>query len=121
MLLCPPRLLDGLTPAMLSIGKLARGQADYYLEQAKGRIDHATSVESGAEDYYLGGSVAKGYWVASLAVELDLPRRVSDDGLRLALAGAHPLTGAVLTSGGPTRVPVRSARSPRETRTRTVL
>ena len=63
MLLCPPRLLDGLTPAMLSIGKLARGQADYYLEQAKGRVDHATSVESGVEDYYLGGPEAKGYWL----------------------------------------------------------
>src|SRR3954454_21339712 len=65
MLLCPPRLLDGLTPAMLSIGKLARGQADYYLEQAKGRVDHATSVESGVEDYYLGGPDAKGYWLGS--------------------------------------------------------
>jgi conjugative relaxase-like TrwC/TraI family protein len=105
MLLCPPRLLDGLTPAMLSIGKLARGQADYYLEQAKGRVDHATSVESGAEDYYLGGPEAKGYWLGSIAAELDLSRRVSDDGFRLALAGAHPSTGAVLTSGGPNRVP----------------
>jgi conjugative relaxase-like TrwC/TraI family protein len=105
MLLCPARLLDGLSPAMLSIGKLARGQADYYLEQAKGRVDHATSVESGAEDYYLGGPEAKGYWVGAIALELDLPRRVTDDGLRLALAGAHPATGAPLTSGGANRVP----------------
>ena len=29
---------------MVSIGKLATGQADYYLEQADGRIDRATSV-----------------------------------------------------------------------------
>src|SRR4051794_18846987 len=90
---------------MLSIGKLARGQADYYLEQAKGRVDHATSVESGAEDYYLGGPEAKGYWLGSIAAELDLSRTVSDDGFQLALAGAHPSTGAVLTSGGPNRVP----------------
>ena len=89
---------------MLSIGKLARGQADYYLEQAKGRVDHATSVETGAEDYYLGGPEAKGYWLGAIAVELDLPRGVSDDGFRLALAGGHPSTGAVLTSGGPNRV-----------------
>jgi conjugative relaxase-like TrwC/TraI family protein len=105
MLLCPARRLDGLTPAMLSIGKLARGQADYYLEQAKGRVDHATSVESGAEDYYLGGPEAKGYWLGSIAAELDLSRTVSDDGFQLALAGAHPSTGAVLTSGSPNRVP----------------
>src|SRR3954454_17708229 len=105
MLLCPPRLLDGLTPAMLSIGKLARGQADYYLEQAKGRVDHATSVETGAEDYYLGGPEARGYWVGAIAVELDLARCVTDDGLRLALAGAHPSTGAALAFGGPNRVP----------------
>jgi len=39
---------------MLSIGKLATGQADYYLEQAAGRIERATSVASGAEDNYLG-------------------------------------------------------------------
>ena len=67
MLLCPPRRLDGLTAAMLSIGKLARGQADYYLEQAKGRVDHATSVETGAEDYCFGGPEAKGYWLSGRA------------------------------------------------------
>jgi hypothetical protein len=33
--------------------KLATGQADYYLGQAAGRIDRATSVASGIEDYYL--------------------------------------------------------------------
>src|SRR4051794_41789438 len=85
---------------MLSIGKLARGQENYYLEQANGRVDHATSVESGVEDYYLGGPEAKGDWLGAIALELDLPRRVSDDGLRLALAGGHPSTGAGLTTGG---------------------
>jgi hypothetical protein len=29
---------------MLSIGKLAVGQEGYYLEQARGRVDRATSV-----------------------------------------------------------------------------
>jgi conjugative relaxase-like TrwC/TraI family protein len=90
---------------MLSIGKLARGQADYYLEQAKGRVDHAASLETGVDDYYLGGPEAAGYWLGAVAVELDLPRRVSDDGLRRALAGADPSTAGVLVSGGPNRVP----------------
>ena len=40
---------------MLSIGKLAVGQADYYLEQAQGSVTRAGAVSSGVEDYYLGG------------------------------------------------------------------
>ena len=41
---------------MVSIGKLAKGQARYYLDQADGRVDRASSVASGVEDYYVGGS-----------------------------------------------------------------
>ncbi len=50
---------------MLSIGKLARGQADDYLEQAKGRVDHATSVETGAEDYYPDHGLGESLFSAS--------------------------------------------------------
>ena len=59
----------------------------------------------GAEDYYLGGPEAKGYWLGAIAVELDLPRRVSDDGFRRALAGAHPSTGATLRLAVPIACP----------------
>ena len=41
---------------MLSIGKLAVGQAGYYLEQAQGSVTRAGAVSSGVEDYYLGGA-----------------------------------------------------------------
>jgi hypothetical protein len=40
---------------VLSIGKLATGQADYYLEQARGRVNAVTSVRTGVEDYYFDG------------------------------------------------------------------
>ena len=48
---------------MLSIGKLAVGQADYYLEQALGSVTRAGAVASGVEDYYLSGPEAPGEWV----------------------------------------------------------
>jgi hypothetical protein len=36
---------------MVSIGKLAAGQAEYYLEQARRAVSAATAVASGVEDY----------------------------------------------------------------------
>src|SRR4051812_1807482 len=48
---------------MLSIGKLAVGQADYYVEQAHGSVTRAGALRSGVEDYYLGGPEAAGVWV----------------------------------------------------------
>jgi hypothetical protein len=50
---------------MLSIGKLAVGKADYYLEQPHGAVTRAGSVHSGVEDYYFGGPEAAGVWMAS--------------------------------------------------------
>ena len=47
----------------MSIGKLAVGQADYYLEQAHGSVTRAGAVASGVEDYYLSGSEPAGVWV----------------------------------------------------------
>ncbi len=57
---------------MLSIGKLAAGQARYYLDQAEARVDVVASVGSGVEDYYAGGSEARGRWIGSGARELGL-------------------------------------------------
>jgi hypothetical protein len=48
---------------VLSIGKLAAGQAGYYLEQAHGPVTRAAAVSSGVEDYYLGGPEAGGEWL----------------------------------------------------------
>ncbi len=60
---------------MLSIGKLAAGQAKYYLDQAEVRVDVVQSVGGGIEDYYVGPSEARGRWIGSAARELGLRRR----------------------------------------------
>jgi len=56
----------------LSIGKLAAGQARYYLDQAEGRVDVVESVGGGVEDYYAGGAEARGVWVDEGAAVLGL-------------------------------------------------
>jgi hypothetical protein len=48
---------------MLSIGKLAAGQAKHYLDQAEDRVDVVESVGDGVEDYYVGGTEARGEWL----------------------------------------------------------
>ena len=90
---------------MLSIGKLATGQANYYLEQADGRIDRASSVASGVEDYYLGGGEAVGDWIGSGIIELGLAGRVDAEPLHRVLAGEHPATGDALRASRRVRVP----------------
>ena len=50
---------------MLSIGKLAAGQAKYYLDQAEVRVDVVDSVAGGVEDYFLGAPEARGQWLGS--------------------------------------------------------
>jgi conjugative relaxase-like TrwC/TraI family protein len=91
---------------MLSIGKLAAGQAEYYLEQARGSVTRAGAVGSGVEDYYVGGGEAPGVWMGDGAALLRLSGGVGDDGLRRALSGEHPATGASLgRQTGGKRVP----------------
>jgi conjugative relaxase-like TrwC/TraI family protein len=80
-------------PLVLSIGKLAAGQAGYYLDQAQGTITRARAVASGVEDYYLGGHEAKGRWAASGAAALGLRGEVGDEPLLRVLVGEHPATG----------------------------
>src|SRR4051794_13349571 len=58
---CGKVVPDGLSAVVVSIGKLATGQANYYLDQAQRRVDRATSVGSGIEDYYVGGTESPGY------------------------------------------------------------
>src|SRR3954447_5898141 len=90
---------------MLSIGKLAVGQADYYLEQAQGSVTRAGAVSSGVEDYYLGGGEAAGVWVGDGVRALGLGGTV--DALRLdrVLSGCAPESGESLGRVVPRRVP----------------
>ncbi len=74
---------------MLSIGKLAKGQADYYL----------SAVAQGAEDYYLGAGEAPGRWCGSGASELDLDGEVRGDDLRSVLEGRAPSNERRLVRG----------------------
>src|SRR4051794_36568823 len=78
---------------VLSIGKLAAGQAKYYLDQAEARVDVVQSVGSGVEDYYLGPGEARGRWNGVAAGELGLRGEVEADGLRRVLEGLDPRTG----------------------------
>jgi conjugative relaxase-like TrwC/TraI family protein len=64
---------------MISIGKLAAGGEDYYLE----------AVAAGVEDYYLGAGEAPGVWLAG-AGALGLRGEVAADDLRVVLAGREP-------------------------------
>jgi conjugative relaxase-like TrwC/TraI family protein len=90
---------------VLSIGKLAAGQAKYYLEQADARVDVVESVGDGVEDYYLTQAEARGRWIGSEAAQLGLDGSVGGEQLRRVLAGLDPSNGAPLrVSTSPARV-----------------
>jgi conjugative relaxase-like TrwC/TraI family protein len=82
---------------VLSLGKLARGQADYYLRQARRRVDRRASVASGVEDYYLGGPEAIGEWMGGLARSVGVSGAVGESELRSVLDGRSPASGDLLT------------------------
>jgi conjugative relaxase-like TrwC/TraI family protein len=86
---------------MVSVGKLAVGQADYYLDQAGGRLSRASSVGSGVEDYYASGPEAAGRWVGNGCSSLRLAGPVAAEALRSVLGGTSP-------DG---RTPLRDART----------
>jgi hypothetical protein len=90
---------------VLSIGKLATGQANYYLQQVERRIDRVTSVASGVEDYYLSEGEAAGEWIGSGPAALGLQGTVDDEQLHRVLGGEDPATGDLLRSTRGTRVP----------------
>jgi conjugative relaxase-like TrwC/TraI family protein len=81
---------------VLSIGKLAAGQAKYYLDQAEVRVDVVQSVGGGIEDYYVGPNEARGVWIGVAARELGLGGEVDADDLRRVLEGLNPRDGAEL-------------------------
>ena len=90
---------------MLSIGKLAAGQAKYYLDQAEARVDVAQSVGEGIEDYYLTPREARGQWIGAAMRELGLSGEVAPEALRNVLAGLDPRDGRPLRgSSSPAKV-----------------
>lgn len=74
---------------MLSIGKLAPGQQEYYLE----------TVAGGGEEYYTGAREAPGEWVGQSAERLALFGEVDADMLGRILEQRNPWTGERLTRG----------------------
>ena len=91
---------------MLSIGKLAAGQATYYLEQARRRVDVVASVGTGVEDYYFDGPEAEGEWLGASAELLGLAGTVAEAPLRRVLGGLHPLSeDRLLSAASAVRVP----------------
>jgi conjugative relaxase-like TrwC/TraI family protein len=101
---CPNRSLDGLG-VVVSIGKLAVGQEGYYLEQAQGRVDRATSVGSGVEDYYVQGTEAPGYWLGLGSEHLQIVGEVDREALTRALQGHDPSSGRELVAPHVRRLP----------------
>jgi len=81
---------------VLSLAKLAGADQRYYLDQASGRVDHAGSVSSGVEDYYLAGPEAAGRWSGSAAGLLGLRGRVGEEALREVLSQQDPRSGVKL-------------------------
>ncbi len=74
---------------MLSLGKLAHGQQQYYVD----------SVARGAEEYYTGAKEAPGQWVGAAAGRLGLEGEVDAEALANLLrhvdpSGAYRLTAA---------------------------
>src|SRR4051794_11420359 len=90
---------------MLSIGKLAVGQADYYLEQARGSVSRAGAVSSGVEDYYLTEPEAAGAWAGDGVRALALDGAVDAVCLDRVLSGCAPASGEPRGGVVPRRVP----------------
>jgi conjugative relaxase-like TrwC/TraI family protein len=76
---------------MLSIGKLAPGRAEYYLD----------TVAQGAEEYYVGSGEAPGRWLGRGAERLGLTGEVGGTELRRVLDGSAPDGRPLLSSKGP--------------------
>jgi conjugative relaxase-like TrwC/TraI family protein len=81
---------------VLSLGKLAPGQQQYYLD----------TVARGAEEYYTGAREAPGEWIGTAARRLALEGEVDAETLHHVLLGRDPRTGESLTRGqGAPKVP----------------
>lgn len=81
---------------VLALAKLAGTDQRYHLDQADRRVDHAGSVSSGAEGYYLGGPEAAGRWTGSASRLLGLAGEAGAAPLRAVLSQQVPRTGRKL-------------------------
>ena len=100
------RLNDQRLTSVLSIGKLAAGQAKYYLDQAEVRVDVVESVGDGIEDYYVGAARgARASGSARRRASSGSAARSRPTALRRVLAGLDPRDGSPLrTSSSRARV-----------------
>lgn len=73
---------------MLSVGKLAPGQQQYYLD----------TVAGGAEEYYTGAKEAPGEWIGTGASSLGLAGEVDAEALGRILEHVDPTSGFRLTA-----------------------
>jgi hypothetical protein len=89
---------------VLSINKLTAGQHRYYVEQSSKRVDVVESVGDGVEEYYVGGTEARGQWLGAGARQLGLPGDVHGETLRRVLAGEDPAGQSLRASPVPVRV-----------------
>jgi conjugative relaxase-like TrwC/TraI family protein len=89
---------------VLSINKLTAGQHRYYVELSGERVDVVESVGDGVEEYYVGGTEARGEWLGSGARQLGLTGDVDGHTLRRVLAGEEPAGESLRTSPVPVRV-----------------
>jgi len=80
---------------VLSIGKLAVGQQEYYLR----------SVADGVEEYYLGSGEAPARWLGRGAQRLQLSGDVTAEALGAVLEGKDPATGLSLWATSRARLP----------------
>jgi conjugative relaxase-like TrwC/TraI family protein len=85
---------------MVSIGKLAAGQAEYYLEKTRGPVSAAAAVASGVEDYYLKGFEPAGVWLGNGTAALALLGKAEATELNHVLAGRRPADGSALRLRG---------------------
>lgn len=90
---CPPPRWSG-GQVVLSLGKLAPGQQQYYLD----------TVARGAEEYYTGAREAPGEWLGPGAARLGLSGEVDAEALGRLLNHDHPGSDVRLT--GSRSVPV---------------
>ncbi len=87
----PPRppVVPSTGSVVLSLGKLAPGQQQYYLD----------TVARGVEEYYTGAKEAPGQWVGSAASQLGLAGEVDAEELGRVLEHVDPKTGTYRLTG----------------------
>jgi hypothetical protein len=78
---------------VLSINKLSAGPHRYYVELSGERVDVVESVGDGVEEYYVGGTEARGEWLGAGARQLGLTGDVAAEALRRVLAGEDRRAG----------------------------